>query len=74
MVYPTPQIIFALLILSTAVVLIWDLKYNPFYEDQDGILKRGINPKKKFNLFKPIDSLNLFELLLIFFQNLKIYS
>ena len=37
MIYPPPQVIFALLILSTAVVLIWDIRYNPFGEDQDGI-------------------------------------
>ena len=37
MIYPPPQVIFALLILSTAVVLIWDIRYNPFGEDQDRI-------------------------------------
>ena len=42
MIYTPPQVIFALLILSTAVVLIWNIKYNPFGEDQDGIEKTGI--------------------------------
>ena len=37
MIYPPPQVVVALLSLSTAVVLIWDIKYNPFGEDQDGI-------------------------------------
>ena len=50
MIYPPPQVIFALLILSTAVVLIWDIKYNPFGEDQDGILKTGINFYKNVSL------------------------
>lgn len=50
MIYPPPQVIFALLILSTAVVLIWDIRYNPFGEDQDGIQKTGINPNKIVSL------------------------
>ena len=50
MIYPPPQVIFALLILSTALVLVWDIKYNPFGEDQDGIIKIGINFYKKGSL------------------------
>ena len=37
MIFPPPQVIFGLLLLSTAVVLIWDIRYNPFGEDEDGI-------------------------------------
>ena len=37
MLFPPPQVIFGLLLLSIAVVLIWDIKYNPFGEDEDGI-------------------------------------
>ena len=33
----SPSSNFALLFLSTAVFLIWDIKYNPFGEDKDGI-------------------------------------
>ena len=40
MIYPQPQVIFTLLILSTAVVLIWDIKYNPFGEDKEGYKNR----------------------------------
>ena len=47
MIYPPPQVIFALLILSTAVVLIWDIRYNPFGEDQDGIKKKGYRTTMK---------------------------
>ena len=34
MVYPPPQVIFGLLLLSTAVVLIWDIRFNPFEEEE----------------------------------------
>ena len=37
MVFPPPQVIFGLFLLSIAVVLIWDIRYNPFGEDEDGI-------------------------------------
>jgi len=37
MLFPPPQVIFGLLILSIAVVLIWDIRYNHFGEDEDGI-------------------------------------
>ena len=37
MIYPRPQIVFGLLILSTAVVLIYAIRYNPFGEDEDGL-------------------------------------
>ena len=67
MIYPPPQVILALLILSTAVVLIGDIRYNPFCEDQDGILKRYIKGQlKKSNLFEAIDS-QLFEFILVSF-------
>ena len=39
MIYPPPQVVFTLLIPSTAVVLIWDIKYNHFGEDQTGYKK-----------------------------------
>ena len=35
--FPPPQVVFSLLLLSIAVVLIWDIRYNPFGEDEDGI-------------------------------------
>ena len=37
MLFPPPQVIFGLLLLSIAVVLIGDIRYNPFGEDEDGI-------------------------------------
>ena len=37
MLYPPPQVVFGLLLLSTAVVLIWDIRYNPFGEDEEEI-------------------------------------
>jgi len=37
MLFPPPQVIFGLLLLSIAVVLIWDIRYNSFGEDEDGI-------------------------------------
>jgi len=36
MLFPPPQVIFGLLLLSIAVVLIWDIRYNPFGEDEEG--------------------------------------
>jgi len=36
MLFPPPQVIFGLLLLSIAVVLIWDIRYNLFGEE-DGI-------------------------------------
>ena len=30
MLFPPPQVIFGLLLLSIAAVLIWDIRYNPF--------------------------------------------
>ena len=37
MIFPPPQVVFGLLLLSIAVVLIWDIRYKPFGEDEDGI-------------------------------------
>jgi len=37
MLFPPPLVIFGLLLLSIAVVLICDIRYNPFVEDEDGI-------------------------------------
>ena len=37
MLFPPPQVIFGLLLLSIAVVLNSDIRYNPFGEDEDGI-------------------------------------
>ena len=37
MLFPPHQVIFGLLLLSLAVVLILDIRYNPFGEDEDGI-------------------------------------
>jgi len=37
MILPPPQVIFGLLLLSIAVVLISDIRYNPFGEDEDEI-------------------------------------
>ena len=37
MILPPPQVIFGLLLLSIAAVIIWDIRYNPFGEDEDGI-------------------------------------
>ena len=37
MVLPPSQVVFGLLLLSIAVVLIWDIRYTPFGEDEDGI-------------------------------------
>ena len=35
MIFLPSQVVFGLLLLSIAVVLIWDIKYNPFGEDED---------------------------------------
>jgi len=37
MLFPPPQVIFGLLLFSIAVVLICDIRYDPFGEDEDGI-------------------------------------
>ena len=37
MIFPPSQVVFGLLLLSIAAVLIWDIRYNPFGEDEDGI-------------------------------------
>ena len=37
MILPSSQVVFSLLLLSMAVVLIWDIRYNPFGEDEEGI-------------------------------------
>ena len=37
MIFPPSQVVFGLLLLSIAVVLVWDIRYNPFGEDEDGI-------------------------------------
>ena len=34
---PTFQVVFGLLILSTALILIWDIIYNRFGEHEDGL-------------------------------------
>ena len=35
MIFPPPQVIFGLLLLSIAVVLITDIRYNPFGQSED---------------------------------------
>jgi len=37
MIFPPSQVVFGLLLLSIAVVLNKDIKYNPFEKDEDGI-------------------------------------
>ena len=37
MIFPPPQVIFGLLLLSTAVVLAFDIRYNPFGNGEDGL-------------------------------------
>tara|TARA_X000000950_G_scaffold71290_1_gene88404 strand:- start:265 stop:378 length:114 start_codon:yes stop_codon:yes gene_type:complete len=37
MILPPAQVVFGLLLLSIAVVFIWDIRYSPFGEDEDGI-------------------------------------
>ena len=37
MIFPSAQVVFSLFLLSIAVVLIWDIRFSPFGEDEDGI-------------------------------------
>jgi len=37
MIFPPPQVIFGLLLLSIAVVLIMDIRYNPFGQSEDDL-------------------------------------
>jgi len=37
MIFPPAHVVFDLLLLSIALVLIWDIRYSPFGEDEDGI-------------------------------------
>ena len=37
MIYPPPQVIFGLLLLSIAVVLIMDIRYNPFGQSEEDL-------------------------------------
>ena len=37
MIFPPPQVIFGLLLLSTAAVLAFDIRYNPFGNGEDGL-------------------------------------
>tara|TARA_B100001115_G_scaffold64171_1_gene47484 strand:+ start:482 stop:595 length:114 start_codon:yes stop_codon:yes gene_type:complete len=37
MIFPPAQVVFGLLLLSKAVVIIWDIRYIPFGRDEDGI-------------------------------------
>tara|TARA_Y100001970_G_C14063280_1_gene765347 strand:- start:345 stop:458 length:114 start_codon:yes stop_codon:yes gene_type:complete len=37
MIFPPLKAVFSLLILSIAVVLIWDIRYNPSWQDGEGI-------------------------------------
>ena len=37
MIFPPAQVVFGLLLLSIALVFIWDIRYSPFGEDEDGI-------------------------------------
>jgi len=37
MIFPPAQVIFDLLLQSIAVVIIWDIRYSPFGEDEDVI-------------------------------------
>ena len=37
MIFLPSQIVFDLLLLSIAVVVIWDIRYNPIGEDENGI-------------------------------------
>ncbi|KGF91839.1 hypothetical protein EU92_0137 [Prochlorococcus marinus str. MIT 9107] len=37
MILPPTQVVFGLLLFSIAVVLIWDIRYNPFGEKEDEI-------------------------------------
>ena len=35
LIFPPPQVIFGLLLLSTAIVLIFDIRYNPFGNNEN---------------------------------------
>ena len=35
MIFPPSKVVFVLLLLSIAVVLIWDIRFNPFGEDEE---------------------------------------
>jgi len=37
MIFPPAQVVFGFLLLSKAVVLIWDIRYSLFGKDEDGI-------------------------------------
>jgi len=37
MIFPPPQVIFGLLLVSIAVVLIMDIRYNPFGQSEDDL-------------------------------------
>ena len=37
MIFPPSQVVFGLLLLSIALILICDIRYNPFGEDEDRI-------------------------------------
>ena len=37
MIFPSAQVVFSLLLLSIAAVIIWDIRYSPFGEDEYGI-------------------------------------
>jgi len=37
MIFPPPQVVFGLLLLSNAVTLIFNLRYNPFGNSEDDI-------------------------------------
>ena len=37
MIFPPAQVVFGLLLLSIAVVVIWDIRYSQFGEDEEGI-------------------------------------
>lgn len=37
MIFPPAQVVFGLLLLLIAFVLIWDIRYSRFGEDDDGI-------------------------------------
>jgi len=37
MIFQPPKVVFGLLLLSTALVLIFDIKYNPFGNSEDDI-------------------------------------
>jgi len=37
MIFPPPQVVFGLLLLSIAVTLVFDIKYNPFGNSEDDI-------------------------------------